>query len=202
MQDLDEYGKGRYSSLSLSSWVCIAAQIAFFAVLHLFSSSAFAHLFQWWNTSTKLLLTFFFALCTSVVPEKTSQDASAEDPSISSGAPFNLDNPEKYCKLCLVSFNNPLMAHQHYVGKKHKRNEARKKLMEEIGPEALPAEAKASGKWAAWSYLFCIVSAELGSDTCAVNSFRVVVASVCMLDLFLADTKQACGDSLTCSLVL
>ncbi|XP_015265177.1 PREDICTED: zinc finger matrin-type protein 1-like [Gekko japonicus] len=102
----------------------------------------------------------------SAVPElcheKTSQDADAEDPSISSSASFNLDNPEKYCKLCLVSFNNPLMAHQHYVGKKHKRNEARKKLMAEIGPEALSAESKTSAIGAG-NYICPICSISLTS---------------------------------------
>ncbi|XP_048373109.1 zinc finger matrin-type protein 1-like isoform X2 [Sphaerodactylus townsendi] len=76
--------------------------------------------------------------------EKTSQDTDAKDLSFSSSVPFNLDNPEKYCKLCLAPFNNPLMARQHYVGKKHKRNEARQKLMAEIGPEGIPGESKAS----------------------------------------------------------
>ncbi|XP_077171666.1 zinc finger matrin-type protein 1-like isoform X3 [Paroedura picta] len=83
---------------------------------------------------------------TSAVPElgseKVSQDV--EDPSVSSSAPSNLDTSVKHCRLCFVSFNNPLMAHQHYVGKKHKRNEARKKLLAEIGPEAIPGESKAS----------------------------------------------------------
>ncbi|XP_054848271.1 zinc finger matrin-type protein 1-like isoform X2 [Eublepharis macularius] len=84
----------------------------------------------------------------SAVPElcheSTSQDVDSEDPSLSFSAPFDLDNPEKYCKLCLAPFNNPLMAHQHYVGKKHKRNEERKKLMAEIGPEAITGESKAN----------------------------------------------------------
>ncbi|XP_053119042.1 zinc finger matrin-type protein 1-like isoform X2 [Hemicordylus capensis] len=76
--------------------------------------------------------------------EKTSQETDAEDPSSSSGITLDLDDPEKYCKLCSAPFNNPLMAHQHYVGKKHKRNEARKKLMAEIGSEAIPMESKAN----------------------------------------------------------
>nr|XP_056720718.1 zinc finger matrin-type protein 1-like [Euleptes europaea] len=102
---------------------------------------------------------------TSGVPEfcheKTSQDADAEDRSFSS-VPFDLDNPEKYCKLCLAPFNNPLMAHQHYVGKKHKRNEARKKLVAEIGPEAVPGESKASAVGAV-NYICPICSISLTS---------------------------------------
>ncbi|XP_062982742.1 lysine-rich coiled-coil protein 1 [Elgaria multicarinata webbii] len=76
--------------------------------------------------------------------EKSTQDNDAEDPSSSCSATLDLDDPEKYCKLCSAPFNNPLMAHQHYVGKKHKRNEVRKKLMAEIGTEAIPVESKAN----------------------------------------------------------
>ncbi|XP_044303350.1 lysine-rich coiled-coil protein 1 isoform X3 [Varanus komodoensis] len=76
--------------------------------------------------------------------EKASQDTVAEDPSSSCTTALDLDDPEKYCKLCSAPFNNPLMAHQHYVGKKHKRNEVRKQLMAEIGTEAIPAESKAN----------------------------------------------------------
>uniref|UniRef100_A0A8C3K0Q5 U1-type domain-containing protein n=1 Tax=Calidris pygmaea TaxID=425635 RepID=A0A8C3K0Q5_9CHAR len=45
-----------------------------------------------------------------------------------------------YCKLCCAPFNNPLMAHEHYNGKKHQRNEARKKILEELGDKAIPGE--------------------------------------------------------------
>ncbi|XP_061446148.1 zinc finger matrin-type protein 1-like [Rhineura floridana] len=76
--------------------------------------------------------------------EKASQDIDAKDPPPSSRTTLDLDDPDKYCKLCSALFNNPLMAHQHYVGKKHKRNEARKKLMAEIGSEAIPVESKAN----------------------------------------------------------
>uniref|UniRef100_A0ACB8ETF3 Uncharacterized protein n=1 Tax=Sphaerodactylus townsendi TaxID=933632 RepID=A0ACB8ETF3_9SAUR len=94
--------------------------------------------------------------------EKTSQDTDAKDLSFSSSVPFNLDNPEKYCKLCLAPFNNPLMARQHYVGKKHKRNEARQKLMAEIGPEGIPGESKASAVGAG-NYICPICSISLTS---------------------------------------
>ncbi|NXL61764.1 ZMAT1 protein, partial [Chordeiles acutipennis] len=46
-----------------------------------------------------------------------------------------------YCKLCCAPFDNPLTAQQHYVGKKHRRNEVRKKILEELGDIAIPAEA-------------------------------------------------------------
>ncbi|KAJ8361412.1 hypothetical protein SKAU_G00179370 [Synaphobranchus kaupii] len=38
----------------------------------------------------------------------------------------------KYCCLCGAWFNNPLMAQQHYEGKKHKRNAARTRLLEQL----------------------------------------------------------------------
>ncbi|XP_053217790.1 zinc finger matrin-type protein 1-like isoform X1 [Podarcis raffonei] len=76
--------------------------------------------------------------------ENASQDTDVKDPSPSCKATLDLDDPDKFCKLCSAPFNNPLMAHQHYVGKKHKRNEARKKLMSEMGSEAVPAESQAN----------------------------------------------------------
>ncbi|KAH0627035.1 hypothetical protein JD844_002399 [Phrynosoma platyrhinos] len=78
--------------------------------------------------------------------EKTSQDGKTEDPYSVYGyaTALDKDDPEKYCKLCSISFNNPLMSNQHYVGKKHKRNEVRKKLLAEMGTRAIPVEAKAN----------------------------------------------------------
>uniref|UniRef100_A0A3P9M5E0 Zinc finger protein 346 n=1 Tax=Oryzias latipes TaxID=8090 RepID=A0A3P9M5E0_ORYLA len=43
------------------------------------------------------------------------------------------DNPERFCSICDASFNNPLMAEQHYVGRKHKKRMTRVKLMETYG---------------------------------------------------------------------
>ncbi|XP_019574889.2 zinc finger matrin-type protein 1 isoform X1 [Rhinolophus sinicus] len=62
----------------------------------------------------------------------------------SSSTALDLNNPNKYCKLCPASFNSPLMAQQHYVGKKHKRNEARKKFVDKIREEPLPAKSDAN----------------------------------------------------------
>ncbi|XP_065453318.1 lysine-rich coiled-coil protein 1 isoform X2 [Chrysemys picta bellii] len=76
--------------------------------------------------------------------EKPSQDPNVEESTSSSSIALDLNDPDKYCKLCSAPFNNPLMAHQHYVGKKHKRNEARKKMMAEMGEEAVPAESSAN----------------------------------------------------------
>ncbi|KAJ8787452.1 hypothetical protein J1605_005714 [Eschrichtius robustus] len=62
----------------------------------------------------------------------------------SSSSALDLNNPNKYCKLCPASFNSPLMAQQHYVGKKHKRNEARKKFVAKIREKPLPAKSDAN----------------------------------------------------------
>ncbi|XP_024122090.1 zinc finger protein 346 isoform X1 [Oryzias melastigma] len=42
-------------------------------------------------------------------------------------------NPERFCSICDASFNNPLMAQQHYKGRKHKKRMTRAKLMETYG---------------------------------------------------------------------
>ncbi|XP_053320946.1 zinc finger protein 346 [Spea bombifrons] len=39
------------------------------------------------------------------------------------------NDPEKFCKLCKATFNNPLMSQQHYMGKKHKKQETKTQLM-------------------------------------------------------------------------
>ncbi|XP_010215982.1 PREDICTED: lysine-rich coiled-coil protein 1 [Tinamus guttatus] len=73
--------------------------------------------------------------------EEASPTSKAEESSSSSNKSSELNDPERYCKLCCAPFNNPLVAHQHYVGKKHRRNEARKKVMEEVEDKAAPAES-------------------------------------------------------------
>ncbi|XP_026535651.1 lysine-rich coiled-coil protein 1 [Notechis scutatus] len=84
---------------------------------------------------------------TPILPEASleknlQQDVNSEDLYLSSRTALDLDDPDKYCKLCSAPFNNSFMAHQHYVGKKHKRNELRKKLVAEIGTQAIPLESK------------------------------------------------------------
>ncbi|KAM4676683.1 zinc finger protein 346 [Discoglossus pictus] len=39
------------------------------------------------------------------------------------------NDPDKYCKICNATFNNPQMAQQHYSGKKHKKHETKNELM-------------------------------------------------------------------------
>ncbi|XP_068111293.1 zinc finger matrin-type protein 4 isoform X2 [Hyperolius riggenbachi] len=46
----------------------------------------------------------------------------------------------KFCDLCRAWFNNPMMAQQHYEGKKHKKNAARARLLQRLG-ETLDSEA-------------------------------------------------------------
>ncbi|XP_077963000.1 zinc finger protein 346 isoform X4 [Gasterosteus aculeatus] len=48
-------------------------------------------------------------------------------------------NPDRFCSICQASFNNPLMAQQHYVGKKHRKQMTKQKLMETYGPSTAPA---------------------------------------------------------------
>uniref|UniRef100_A0A3B1JDG4 Zinc finger protein 346 n=1 Tax=Astyanax mexicanus TaxID=7994 RepID=A0A3B1JDG4_ASTMX len=48
-------------------------------------------------------------------------------------------DPNRFCSICQASFNNPLMAQQHYEGKKHKKHLTKQKLMETYGPSTAPA---------------------------------------------------------------
>ncbi|KAB0348757.1 hypothetical protein FD754_013614 [Muntiacus muntjak] len=47
--------------------------------------------------------------------------------------PYQRRDSDRYCGLCAAWFNNPLMAQQHYDGKKHKKNAARVALLEQLG---------------------------------------------------------------------
>ncbi|XP_013057310.3 zinc finger protein 346 isoform X3 [Anser cygnoides] len=59
----------------------------------------------------------------------------------------DIADPDKFCSLCHATFNNPLMAKQHYVGKKHRKQETKHKLMAHYGrtPDA-PAASFMAGK--------------------------------------------------------
>ncbi|XP_051537178.1 zinc finger protein 346-like isoform X1 [Myxocyprinus asiaticus] len=48
-------------------------------------------------------------------------------------------DPNRFCTICQASFNNPMMAQQHYMGKKHKKQLTKQKLMETYGPSSAPA---------------------------------------------------------------
>lgn len=74
-----------------------------------------------------------------LLPSKAEEFASTSSTSLEL-------NDTKYCRLCCAPFDNLFSAQQHYVGKKHRRNIARKKIMEELGDEALLAEVRINGK--------------------------------------------------------
>ncbi|XP_067391397.1 zinc finger protein 346 isoform X2 [Emydura macquarii macquarii] len=59
----------------------------------------------------------------------------------------DLSDPDKFCSLCHATFNNPLMAKQHYVGKKHRKQETKLKLMAHYGRTSdTPASSSLAGK--------------------------------------------------------
>ncbi|XP_023351028.1 lysine-rich coiled-coil protein 1 isoform X1 [Sarcophilus harrisii] len=90
------------------------------------------------------------ASCAGPEPQQPTSDRAApeaameETPPAGAGPTLDLNNPDRYCELCCAFFNSPFMAQQHYVGKKHKRSETRKKILEEIGQKTLPAESTSS----------------------------------------------------------
>ncbi|XP_036606944.1 lysine-rich coiled-coil protein 1 isoform X1 [Trichosurus vulpecula] len=90
------------------------------------------------------------ASCARPEPQQPTSDGASpegamEETPLSCGSPtLDLNDPDRYCELCCASFNSPLMAQQHYLGKKHKRSETRKKILEEIGQKTLPAESASS----------------------------------------------------------
>lgn len=53
---------------------------------------------------------------------------------------------DKYCKLCCAPLADLFVAQAHYGGKRHRKNEARRKILQELGEEAVPAELRMNGK--------------------------------------------------------
>ncbi|CAN2388395.1 U1-like zinc finger [Pristimantis euphronides] len=80
----------------------------------------------------------------SPLTEKSNQQEESADASCGDNA-IDLSDPNKYCKLCCATFNKPLVAQQHYSGKKHARNEARRKMMEEMGDTGVPIDSGGEG---------------------------------------------------------
>ncbi|XP_043837022.1 zinc finger protein 346 [Dromiciops gliroides] len=64
------------------------------------------------------------------VPAKLHINAITPSLSEDSG---DTSDPDKFCNLCHATFNNPSMAKQHYVGKKHRKQETKVKLMAHYG---------------------------------------------------------------------
>ncbi|XP_041808186.1 zinc finger protein 346 [Chelmon rostratus] len=69
--------------------------------------------------------------------KKPADDSSGASSTGNNGN--NNNNPDRFCSICQASFNNPLMAQQHYVGKKHRKQMTKMKLMETYGPSTAPA---------------------------------------------------------------
>lgn len=59
-------------------------------------------------------------------------DQEQKQRTTSAAQEVDLSNPDKYCKLCTASFNNPHMAQQHYSGRKHQRNQARQEMISKL----------------------------------------------------------------------
>lgn len=55
-------------------------------------------------------------------------------------------DPDKFCSLCHSTFNDPAMARQHYMGKRHRKQETKLKLMAHYGRLADPAVSDSPGE--------------------------------------------------------
>ncbi|XP_028829918.1 zinc finger matrin-type protein 1 isoform X2 [Denticeps clupeoides] len=47
---------------------------------------------------------------------------------------MDLNDPNRHCRMCAATFNTPLMAKQHYSGRKHQRKQSRQVVQQEMGP--------------------------------------------------------------------
>ncbi|XP_003217582.4 zinc finger protein 346 [Anolis carolinensis] len=76
------------------------------------------------------------------------QPTNFPPPTVCSPPEENQDtsDPDKFCSLCHATFNNPLMAKQHYVGKKHRKQETKLKLMAHYGRTPEEPAASTAGK--------------------------------------------------------
>nr|XP_034974246.1 zinc finger matrin-type protein 4 isoform X3 [Zootoca vivipara]XP_034974247.1 zinc finger matrin-type protein 4 isoform X3 [Zootoca vivipara]XP_034974248.1 zinc finger matrin-type protein 4 isoform X3 [Zootoca vivipara] len=61
--------------------------------------------------------------------------------------PHQRRDSDRYCQLCTAWFNNPMMAQQHYDGKKHKKNAARADLLEQLGKTLELGELRGKSRW-------------------------------------------------------
>lgn len=96
-----------------------------------------------------LINTFQIILVSAPVVESTSpvalpsvntvQNPISQEQSDTSGLAdqeVDLNDPNKYCALCSASFNNPLVAQQHYSGRKHQRNQSRQEMLDQMGEQS------------------------------------------------------------------
>lgn len=77
--------------------------------------------------------------------KKKPGDDSSSTLSTGSNNNNNNNNPDRFCSICQASFNNPLMAQQHYMGKKHRKQMTKLKLMETYGPSTTPGQTPQPG---------------------------------------------------------
>lgn len=89
----------------------------------------------------------------TVASQKPSSQAAlpkkmpAEDPgSVMETGDGDGTNSTRFCSICQASFNNPLMAQQHYVGKRHRKQLTKQKLMETYGPSSAPGPNTATNQ--------------------------------------------------------
>lgn len=106
--------------------------------LHLHSSSSKA-----WHLLVFLL--FLFDSLTTALSKRLTNPLLVAS-TLASHQNREVADPDKFCSLCHATFNDPVMAQQHYVGKKHRKQETKLKLMAHYGRLADPAVTDSAGK--------------------------------------------------------
>ncbi|XP_065143417.1 zinc finger protein 346 [Paramisgurnus dabryanus] len=103
-----------------------------------FSSPVVAQSHYQGKVHTKNLRLKNFGPPAPALPQPKIPVKKDEGPAEGEQGPAEQD-PNRFCSICQASFNNPLMAQQHYEGKKHKKRLTKQKLMETYGPSTAPA---------------------------------------------------------------
>ncbi|XP_036443694.1 zinc finger protein 346 [Colossoma macropomum] len=103
-----------------------------------FSSAVVAESHYQGKVHAKNLRLKNFGPQTPALPQPKAK-VNKEDVQTTGGQGPAAEDPNRFCSICQASFNNPLMAQQHYVGKKHKKQLTKQKLMETYGPSTAPA---------------------------------------------------------------
>lgn len=80
-------------------------------------------------------------------PESVQKTPSEDTGSMMETGDSNGANSTRFCSICQASFNNPLMAQQHYVGKRHRKQLTKQKLMETYGPSSAPGPNTATSNF-------------------------------------------------------
>uniref|UniRef100_A0A8D0BT21 Zinc finger protein 346 n=1 Tax=Salvator merianae TaxID=96440 RepID=A0A8D0BT21_SALMN len=91
------------------------------------------------------LLSYKNSPCAAVPAQKKTANLPPTTVSSNEESQIIID-PDKFCSLCHATFNNPLMAQQHYVGKKHRKQETKLKLMAHYGRTPEEPAASTAGK--------------------------------------------------------